>query len=382
MTASVALAEEVCCLSAAGDDAADGLPAGYRIRDDDLRRVEVRGPALVLRFDDNKSPQQWQEVAEIFEAIGGRCSFAVNPAWLNEEQWTKLRELSARGHEIMDHTLQHAIFKLELPTAEAAEKYRKADFFDHLERDGKLVLCRPEVDLAHAGNVRVLASMTNGVVRSEDPAFIKVQRTCLKFFVPSTGKFYGLGTDCGPGLNEGAEQKCSDFWGRWTADSFGRCEIVLLDGQAVQPSLELLRAQARESVASFTSHGLPPPKTWIRPGGWEDRVDWRRMKAVYGDEFGFKVVDSSAGEGLAPHSPWNYGSDFGFFDFESDVEKVYSKAVAAIAGGHSFAYISHQWTKDRAKYLDGCRRLAEKLKANGIRLTTYSHVADVKCGDK
>ena len=53
-----------------------------------------------------------------------------------------------------------------------------------------------------------------------------------------------------------------------------------------------------------------------------------------------------------------------------------SKAAAAIAGGHSFAYISHQWTKDRPKYLDQCRQLAEKLKANGIRITTYSHIAE------
>lgn len=334
----------------------DKLPAGYRIRDNVLRRVAAQKPALVLRFDDNKTPQQWQEIAEIFEAIGGRCSFAVNPAWLSEEQWAKLRELSARGHEIMDHTPQHAIFKLE--------------------HDGKIDLYRPEVDLAHAGNVRVQASMTNGVLRSEDPAFIKVQRASLKFFVPSTGKFYGLGTDCGPKLKESAEQKCSDFWGRWTKDSFERCEVVLLDDMAVQPSLELLRAQARESVASFKAHELPPPKTWIRPGGWEGPVDWRRMKAVYGDEFGYKIVDSSGGEGLEPYSQWNYSSDFGFFDFVPDVEKVYAKAVAALERGHSFAYISHQWTKDRAKYLDQCRQLAAKLKAGGIRMTTYSHIAE------
>ena len=52
-------------------------------------------PSLVLRFDDNKSVSQWREVAGIFEAVGGRCSFAVNSATLSEEQWDGLRELSA-----------------------------------------------------------------------------------------------------------------------------------------------------------------------------------------------------------------------------------------------------------------------------------------------
>lgn len=88
------------------------------------------------------------------------------------------------------------------------------------------------------------------------------------------------------------------------------------------------------------------------------------------------IVGTAGGEGLEPYSPWNYGSDFGFFDFVPDVEKVYSKAAAALAGGHSFAYISHKWTKNRAEYLNQCRQLAEKLKANGIRMTTYSHIAD------
>ena len=54
------------------------------------------GAALVLRFDDNKPAAQWREVAEIFEAVGGRCSFAVNPAGLNEEQWAALRDLASR----------------------------------------------------------------------------------------------------------------------------------------------------------------------------------------------------------------------------------------------------------------------------------------------
>ena len=334
-------------------------------------------PALVLRFDDNKSPVQWREIAEIFEGAGGRCSFAVNASTLNEDQWKTLRELSERGHEIMDHTGQHAVFKLLLATAAEAEQYRQANFFDHVERNGQMVLCRPEVDLAHPRNVRVTASMTAGLLRSDDPKFIAAQSFSKKFYVPSTKTFYGLCKDCGAKLfTKGPEQKCSDFWGRWTTNSFPSCEIVLLDNDAVQPSMDLLRAQAKNSISRFVAHGLPAPKTWIRPGGWETSVDWRRMKAVYGDEFGYAVADSTCGTGLAPHSPWCYRSDFAFFDNVPDVEKVYDKAAKTIAGGHSFAYISHQWTKDRKQYLSLCRGLAAKIRENGIRMTTYSHIAD------
>lgn len=330
------------------------------------------GAALVLRFDDNKPAAQWREIAEIFEAVGGRCSFAVNPAGLNEEQWAALRDLASRGHEIMDHTAQHAMFKLRLDSAAEAEACRTADFFDHAE--GGLVLCRPELDLAHPGNVRVKASMTAGVLRSDDPRFLSAQSFSRKFYVPSTGALYGLGKDCGGGLfKKGPEQRCSDFWGRWTTNSFAACEIVLLDGTAVQPSKALLRAQAKNSVSRFAAHGLPAPKTWIRPGGWETAVDGRRMKAVYGDEFGYAVADSTCG--VARWSPWNYPSDFAFFDEGKSVDEVYEKAVGVLRSGRSFAYISHQWTKDRPKYLEQCRALAAKLKENGIPMTLYSRIS-------
>jgi len=361
---SICVALSVVCLAGmvlAGDAASSG---------------PIRPGALVLRFDDNKPVSQWRELAEIFEAANGRCSFAVNSASLSEEQWKGLRELSARGHEVMDHTGQHAVFALLLDTLDEVEKLRGADFFDHAE--GRRVLCRPELDLSHPKNVRVQASMTNGLLRSDDPAFLKAQGFSRKFYVPSTRTLYGMGRNCGAGLfKKGPEQKCSDFWGRWTTNSFATCEIVLLDGEAVQPSKDLLRAQARTSVARFKAHGLPTPKTWIRPGGWETSVDWRRMKEVYGDEFGYKVADSTCGVSPRERSAWHYPSDFAFFDQGKSVDEVYGKAVGVIKSGRSFAYISHQWTKDRAKYLEQCRGLAAKLKENGIRITTYCHVADM-----
>ena len=339
--------------------------------------LRAQPAALVLRFDDNKPVSQWREVAEIFEAAGGRCSFAVNAAWLNAEQWEELRNLSARGHEIMDHTAQHALFKIAVPSEGALAKYRTADFFDHAEQNGRLVLCRPELDLSYEGNVRVVACMTNGICRSDDPEFVKAQRFSQKFYVPSTGGFYGFGRDCGfREFKKGPEQRCSDFWGRWTTNSFPACEIILLADEAAQPSKDLLRVQAGNVAALFSAHGLPPPKTWICPGGWESGVDWRRMKAVYGDEFGYAVADYTCGPGLKAHSPWCYRSDYGFFDYGASVDTVYGRAVAALSQGHSFAYISHQLTKDRAVYLERCRSLAAKLKENGVPMTTYSHIAE------
>ena len=67
--------------------------------------------------------------------------------------------------------------------------------------------------------------------------------------------------------------------------------------------------------------------------------------------------------------------DFAFFDEGKSVDEVYEKTVGVLRSGRSFAYISHQWTKDRPKYLDQCRALAAKLKENGIPMTLYSRIA-------
>lgn len=125
----------------------------------------------------------------------------------------------------------------------------------------------------------------------------------------------------------------------------------------------------QDSWASCTTHVDPS-------GGWETPVDWRRMKSVYGDEFGYVVADSTCGQGLAPYSPWCYRSDFAFFDMDKNVDEVYKRAVAVLNKGHSFSYVSHQWTADRTKYLEQCRALARKLKENGVPMTTYAHIAE------
>ena len=331
--------------------------------------------AIVLRFDDNKPVSQWCEVAEIFEAVGGRCSFAVCAAGLDEKQWATLRELSRRGHEIMDHTAQHAMFQLKMDTPAAAEVFRNADFFDHIE--GSRVLCRPEADLENPKNVRIRASMTNGFLRSDDPKFLSAQFFAQKFYVPSSDMFYGLGKDCGGGLfKRGAEQRCSDFWGRWTTNSFDDCEIVLLAREAVQPSKNLVRAQAKNSVSRFLAHGLPAPKTWIKPGGWEFGCDGNRLKEIYGDEFGYVVADETIR--VERWTPWHYPSDFGFFDNGASVDEVYERAVKSIRAGRTYPYISHQWTTkiSRPEFLRRCRELAARLKANGVPIATYSSVGE------
>lgn len=91
---------------------------------------------FAMRLDDNHRPEEWRQVAECFETEGLRCSFAVVSSRLSPEQGACLRELAERGHEIMDHTAQHAMYVLQFCDADAVACHRSLTYVSHMRAGG------------------------------------------------------------------------------------------------------------------------------------------------------------------------------------------------------------------------------------------------------
>ena len=127
------------------------------------------GPAFVMRIDDNHSPADWRQVCEIFERQGFRCDLAVVAARLDVAQGKCLKDLAARGHELLDHTPNHSFYSIDYPDAASFERARKLPFAhdadEKTRREAKASLQNAaylEFRLTHPKNDQLVAKLQIG----------------------------------------------------------------------------------------------------------------------------------------------------------------------------------------------------------------------------
>jgi len=337
-----------------------------------------------MRCDDNHSPVQWKQVAEAFEAAGFRASFAVNSSSLTAEQGACLKELAARGHEIMDHTGQHAFYSMQFHSAVDCAALTNASFVAAVSPGGKSLLCKSEIDWKHPSLLKFTGAISNGELVVTDRTALKRLHFSAKFYVPSLDRWFGVSRV------DGNRRFYLDFWGRRLRDDFAvaETEMLTVPQDAIQPSLGLLRAQARLSRDNFDRFGLPRPTFWIQPGGWESFLSWDRLRAVHGGEFGYHGADAIVGGSQwrgsfndpdPERGRWTFQSDFGYLDEGNDLPRVKRRLADSLAKNRSFSYISHMnggrcggWSE----WLRLTREFAAWLKTAGIRVTTHTKLVD------
>ncbi len=340
--------------------------------------------AVAFRFDDNHTPDDWNAVAEAFKAENVRCSFAVVSGGLSDEQGACLKALSDDGFEIMDHTAAHAVYvaqwlKAADYAAACADMDPGAAWYGSANASARKVWFKPEIDLAHAKNVRFTGRVTGGSLFCDDTTVAAQLTFSKKVWIPSKAALFGVVSIAADG-----GRKLREFYGE-TDQTFDLAdeEMVLVDQIAIQPSPDVLRIQARATRANFADFGLPAPKTWIQPGGWEAFVDANRLKAVYGGEFGYTGADCVmpkercwyATDDDTPTElvPWMQRPSFFYFDEGATYEEVIAQIQKAQAVCRPLVFISHlSWSKagGRAAWIDLTRRVLQWMKANGVPALT------------
>ena len=340
--------------------------------------------AVAFRFDDNHTPDDWNAVAEAFKAENVRCSFAVVSGGLSDEQGACLKTLSDDGFEIMDHTAAHAVYVAQWLkeadyAAACADMASGAAWFGSANASARKVRFKPEIDLAHAKNVRFTGRVTGGALYCDDAAVAAQLTFSKKVWIPSKAALFGVVS-----IAEDGGRKLREFYGE-TDQTFDLAdeEMVLVDQIAIQPAPDVLRIQACATRANFAVFGLPAPKTWIQPGGWEAFVDANRVKAVYGGEFGYTGADcvmpkercwyATDDDTPAELVPWMQRPSFFYFDEGATYEEVIAQIQKAQAVCRPLVFISHlSWAKvgGRAAWIDLTRRVLQWMKGENIPALT------------
>lgn len=355
--------------------------------------VQTCTPGVVLRFDDAHPAAEWQELLDAFEAEGLKASFALPAAQVkNREQEAFLRRASAAGHEIMDHTHDHTMYSYGCRDAAEFERFRTLPIVAETNAALRLVGFRFTFDKSHPGNFSFCGFVTNGVL-VVSPDVAKRLKRPNKIFVPSLGRFCGFFDDA-----DGHIGLCS-FYTYRIKESFGlpEGELILCDHRAFSIGDDILRFQAARSREAFRRIGLPDPKVWIQPGGWDPLLPVDSFRRVYEKEFGYRVADCIPGS-----SPkWNgdpQASDpalarFTFrpapyFDSAAvPPDAVRRKILEAQARGRGICLLSHTWVPPtmkggRREWMDETKKLLRWLKDQRIPVRTMSEMADLLWGER
>ena len=335
------------------------------------------GPAFVMRIDDNHSPADWRQVCEIFERQGFRCDLAVVAARLDVAQGKCLKELAARGHELLDHTPSHSLYSIDYPDAASFERARKLPFAHDADEKTRRVFFDCVADDAHPSNRKIRARMSDGKLVAAKGKLKKPMYTFVKF--PSNDEVYGLSKDF----------SLRDFWGRKIdkAPDTDECEVIVFDQAALQPCDGLMRELASVARDGFSRHGLPPPRIWIRPGGWSPGFTQDAIERIYGCEFGYVGADSRIGKYRSCESRWSMGfTAMYYFEQGAEItpEEMLDRVEKRLAEGKDYILLTHMWYRKlpgkRAEWFEKTERFAQLLAERKIRVLTLGRLIEERFG--
>jgi hypothetical protein len=206
--------------------------------------------------------------------------------------------------------------------------------------------------------------------------------TFVKF--PSNDEVYGLSRDF----------SLRDFWGRKTDKTLDtdECDVTVFDQAALQPCDGLLRELASVARDGFGRHGIPPPRIWIRPGGWCPGFSQDAIEKVYGREFGYVGATSTIGRYGRCESRWSMVyTEMYYFDQGAEItpEDILARVEKRLAEGKDYILLTHlKYRKlpgKSAEWFGKTERFAQLLAERKIRVVTLGQLIEErfgKCAEK
>ena len=244
---------------------------------------EKRG-GLCFRSDDNHTPAKWKRLAEVFEKHDFPLCASLNfvmgaprPGWVQ-----MVKDLQARGHEVMDHSPNHRVFQMRFGSDEAAAAMLGKPAVDHVSGSNVYFQYRLQKDAKPYGEG--MARVSGNLFKPMGGGEVKRWRGIPFLRFDGVEGVFLLASQRDDGSFE-----LRSFWGEGNVDLDAEREVRYhrLTKEQILSFPDALRVQAEAVRAVCTRHGLALPTTWIQPGGAEP-VLWRwDVAAVFGKEFGY-----------------------------------------------------------------------------------------------
>lgn len=333
---------------------------------------------IAFRFDDNQPIERWQKMAAVFEKHGFRFCMSINALDASRKAGYPefLAKMAKNGYEVMDHTPEHTIVKLALPTQEAAEKLAKEEYVHHVA--GNVVYFNFLFDKTHPSCRPWTISVDGKKVTVIDGKWDKSDVSRYIVFPDGTIYLFALHGKQPVLLNQFGEDKVN-------LPKTENVKVVIASRNAFQVDDRALAQIAKRSRELFLEMKLPAPRTFVTPGGWGLYPPVEQVSRVYGKQFNYAAGDvfepnwSSTYSGRSFHrfcmSPfWNSLENL-------DVEKEKKVFANLLAKNYVIPVISHMWlhnlNNDFDKLLQRYDEFLAWVKAKQIPVHNMAEWADI-----
>ena len=334
---------------------------------------------IAFRFDDNQPIERWQKMAAVFEKHGYRFSMAINSLKASKDPAYAefLSKMAKKGYEVMDHTPEHTVIKLTMPSREEAEKLAKEDYVHHVS--GNTVYFKFLFDKNHPSCRPWTISVADGKkVTVTEGKWDRSDASRYVVFPDGTIYLFALHGEQPVLLNQFGEDKVN-------LPKMDNVKVTIASRNAFRIDDRALAQVAGQSRDLFRKMNLPAPRTFVTPGGWGLYPSVEQVSRVYGKQFGY-----TAGDVFNPNWSSTYsGRPFHRFSMSPywnslenlDVEKEKKAFADLLAKNTVIPVISHMWlhnlNNDFDKLLQRYDEFLAWVKEEKIPVRNMAEWADV-----
>jgi methionine-rich copper-binding protein CopC len=298
---------------------------------------------VYFRVDDNHSASQWTQYAAIFDRYNLKTGIAINitGVWSDPSAISALRAIRNQGHEITDHTPDHATHYFSGVTD--ASSYLGRPGVDHISGN-TVYLKYGSIDTStYPGSG--FANIYNNLVVSTQAGEFSNLSGFTQIYFPSLGKLCNISSARNSNPANVDSVYVQSAWGEsidlgvYTNVAYKRCDIM--GAKVTDEALNLL---AERSLSLFSQAGLGRPYGWIQPGSYGPNLDRKDLKRVYG-----QIYEYQSGA-----TYWDVSRKV-FNEYDPDTDKRFSMMWGDFDEEHNYAKDIKSFIADRvAKHYVVC----------------------------
>ena len=346
---------------------------------------------ICFRTDDDQNISKYLEYAALFDKYKQKFSFAIylggsvggheiTPAYISG-----LKQLQTNGHEMMDHTPQHATnyFTTILPT----DYYLNNPGVERISGN-KVELKHADVNLADAKRTGYV-NINGNIITSTGGIFSSYSKSDCYLYFPSLNKLVFISEWAG-WVSKDTVQVLDPWYNDIDLGIHQNVQFYNFDYNNIHLTIDAIKVLAEESMRLSNYYNLDRPYTWIQPGSYYPRVHRNEAKQALGDALGYKSAGLYMEPSLKVFNEYNpnndkqFGIDWGDFQEDSwslnQCEQVIADGIAKhhVLTGHShFIYLDDGSKINWQDFLNRTEGLLQWCTANNIPIKTYSQWADV-----